>query len=241
MATPSRPNPETAARLVIEKYFPNCQAALLAGSVVRGEATSTSDLDIVIFDQALPSSYRESFIDFGWYIECFVHNFSSYKEFFESDRARAKPSMPKMVSEGIIIRDANIVNMVKQEANEILQNGPDQWSGETIEAKRYFLTDVLDDFKGCSKREEAIFLANTLAELSIEFILRMNRQWIGSSKWTIRALKNYDEELAKVFIVALEEFYQKNEKEKIIQFVEEAVEPYGGLLFDGFSMGKNKC
>src|SRR5690606_20418983 len=143
---------------------PNCQAALLAGSVVRGEATSTSDLDIVVFDKELRSSYRESFIDFGWYIECFVHNFTSYKEFFESDCKRAKPSMPKMVSEGIIVRDANILITIKQEANELLKKGPEKWSSETIEMKRYFLTDVLDDLKGCVKREEAIFLVNTLAD-----------------------------------------------------------------------------
>lgn len=56
METSSRPVPEMAAQLVIEKHFPNCQAALLAGSVVRGEATSTSDLDIVVFDKELRSS-----------------------------------------------------------------------------------------------------------------------------------------------------------------------------------------
>lgn len=240
METSSRPVPEMAAQLVIEKHFPNCQAALLAGSVVRGEATSTSDLDIVVFDKELRSSYRESFIDFGWYIECFVHNFTSYKEFFESDCKRAKPSMPKMVSEGIIVRDANILITIKQEANELLKTGPEKWSSETIEMKRYFLTDVLDDLKGCVKREEAIFLVNTLADLTIEFILRMNRQWIGSSKWTIRALKNFDEELAKDLIAALETFYQKNEKDSIIQFVEAILQPYGGLLFAGFSMGKDK-
>ncbi|KRG11499.1 nucleotidyltransferase domain-containing protein [Lederbergia galactosidilytica] len=238
METNSRPAPEIAAQLVIEKRFPDCQAALLAGSVVRGEATSTSDLDIVIFEQKLTSSYRESFIDFGWYIECFVHNLSSYKKFFESDCKSAKPSMPKMVSEGIVLRGAPIIKTIKKEANDLLKKGPDKWSKETIDMKRYFLTDVLDDFKGCSKREEAIFLVNTLAELTIEFILRMNRQWIGSSKWTIRALKNFDEDLAKDFILALETFYQKNEKGKIIQFVEEAIAPYGGLLFAGFSMGK---
>ncbi|WP_277587514.1 nucleotidyltransferase domain-containing protein, partial [Psychrobacillus antarcticus] len=57
-------NPVEAARKFLHKYFPNCNGALLAGSVVRGEATNTSDLDIVIFDESIPSSYRESFIKF---------------------------------------------------------------------------------------------------------------------------------------------------------------------------------
>ncbi|HER2162506.1 TPA: nucleotidyltransferase domain-containing protein [Streptococcus pyogenes] len=60
------------------KHFPNCQGALLAGSVVRGEATETSDLDIVVFDKNLSSPYRESLIAFSWAIEVFVNNLTSY-------------------------------------------------------------------------------------------------------------------------------------------------------------------
>ena len=64
-----RMKPIDAAQQFIENYFPNCDCALLAGSVVRNEATSTSDLDIVVFDDHVQSSYRESLIDFGWPIE----------------------------------------------------------------------------------------------------------------------------------------------------------------------------
>ena len=80
----NRPDPIEAAFQFIEKYFPNCQGAILAGSVVRGEATETSDLDIVIFDKVLSSSFRVSLVEFGWNIELFAHNLSSYQFFFES-------------------------------------------------------------------------------------------------------------------------------------------------------------
>jgi hypothetical protein len=70
-----------AAKRFISTYFPDCQGALLAGSVVRGEATDTSDLDIVVFDNSIRSAYRESLIEFGWPIEVFVHNFTSYQHF----------------------------------------------------------------------------------------------------------------------------------------------------------------
>lgn len=43
-----RLEPLQAATQFILKHYPNCQGALLAGSVVRGEATRTSDLDLVI-------------------------------------------------------------------------------------------------------------------------------------------------------------------------------------------------
>ena len=50
--------PLEAGEKFIQKHYPNCQGALLAGSVVRGEATEISYLDIVIFDEKINSAYR---------------------------------------------------------------------------------------------------------------------------------------------------------------------------------------
>ncbi|MEH7453833.1 nucleotidyltransferase domain-containing protein [Gottfriedia acidiceleris] len=231
-------NPIEAAQHFIEKYFPKCQGALLAGSVVRGEATETSDLDIVIFDKGLSSSYRESLKEFGWDIEVFVHNLSSYKQYFKSDFERARPSLPRMVSEGIILRDEGIIEDIKKEANDILDKGPEKWSEETIKIKRYFITDALNDFIGSFNRAEELFIANTLAELVSEFVLRTNGKWIGSSKWIIRSLRQYNEEFANILVEAFDSFYTKGEKNRIIKLVDEVLQPYGGQLFEGFSLGK---
>ncbi|MFJ7827801.1 nucleotidyltransferase domain-containing protein [Psychrobacillus sp. NPDC096623] len=232
-------NPIEAAQKFIKKYFPSCNGALLAGSVVRGEATDTSDLDIVIFDESVPSSYRESFLEFDWPIEAFVHNGSSYKAFFESDRERARPSLPRMVSEGIILKNDGLIEAIKKEAAELLKEGPEKWSEETIQVKRYFLTDMLDDFVGCSNRAEEIFIANTLAELLSEFVLRTNQRWIGISKWVVRSLKAFDEDFTTQFVEAFDTYYKTGEKDKIIHLVEIVMKPFGGRLLEGFSLGKN--
>lgn len=73
--------PIHTAKVFVETNFRHCRGALLAGSVVRGQETATSDLDIVVFDETLMSSYRESMIFYGWPIEVFVYNLSSYKDF----------------------------------------------------------------------------------------------------------------------------------------------------------------
>lgn len=234
----NRMDPFKAADLFILDHFPNCDGALLAGSVIRGEATDTSDLDIVIFDKNLKTAYRESFFEFGWNIEVFVHNLTSYKEFFKSDCERARPSLPKMVSEGIVIIDSGIIESIKQEANDLLEKGPEEWSAETIKIKRYFITDSLDDFIGSTNRAEEIFIANTLAELVSEFVLRTNRKWIGTSKWVVRSLRNYDEKFADHFVEAFDSFYKTGDKNKIIVMVDEILQPFGGRLFQGFSLGK---
>ena len=62
--------PIEAAQNIITLQFPNCDVALLGGSVARGEATKTSDLDIVIVDQSLTSCYRESFYSNGYLLRC---------------------------------------------------------------------------------------------------------------------------------------------------------------------------
>lgn len=60
-----RLEPLQAATQFIFKHYPNCQGALLTESVVRGEATRTSDLDLVIFDDNFTASFRDSLIEFG--------------------------------------------------------------------------------------------------------------------------------------------------------------------------------
>ena len=227
-----------AAELFTLNHFPSCHGALLAGSVVRGEATETSDLDIVIFDSNLKSAYTESVIEYGWNIEVFVHNLSSYKEFFKSDCERARPSLPKMVSEGIVLKDSGILDLIKHEANELLDKGPEEWSADTIKLKSYFITDTLDDFIGSTLRAEEIFIANTLAELVSEFVLRTNRKWTGTSKWIVRSLRNYDETFADQFVEVFDIFYKTGEKNKVIVMVDNILQPFGGRLFHGFSLGK---
>jgi len=235
----NRLKPIDAAAQFAAKYFPDCQGALLAGSVVRGEATDTSDLDIVIFDDKISASYRQSTIEFDWAIEVFVHNLISYKEFFEADVKRARPSLPRMVSEGLILKDCGVVEEIKNEANAVLRQGPEKWPQEVIQLKRYFMTDALDDFIGSTNRAEELMIANTLTDLIHEFVLRSNGCWIGSSKWVIRELNKFDPAFTSQFIHAFEGFYRQGDKSAVISLVDQVLEPFGGRLFEGFTLGAN--
>ncbi|WP_182200674.1 nucleotidyltransferase domain-containing protein [Paraliobacillus salinarum] len=227
-----------SAKLFVDRYFPNCCAAILGGSVARNEATSTSDLDIVIIDDTIEQSYRESLIAFGWPIEVFVHHDTSYSSFFSMDAAIGRPTLPRIVAEGIIIRDHEIVSVMQAEAKEIVAKGPADWSDETIKIQRYTLTDLVDDFVGAITREETICIALSLATTLQEFYLRINNQWVGESKWIYRELKSYDPDFAEHYINVLERFYRKGEKQPLIDLVDEVLMPHGGRLFEGFSLGK---
>jgi hypothetical protein len=229
-------NPLEAAKLFIEDRFPACDAALLAGSVTRGEATSTSDLDIVVFDRKVTSPYRESLIAFGWPIEVFIHNLQSYKYFFDSDVKRARPSLPRMVSEGIPIKNHELLPAIQREATSLIENGPEEWNAEEIDMKRYFLTDTLEDFIGSHNRAEELFISNALAESLHEFVLRTNKRWIGNSKWVIRELNHFDPLFTNRFVQAFDSFYRTGDKSLIIDLADSVLEPFGGKFFDGFSI-----
>ncbi|KMJ59880.1 nucleotidyltransferase [Bacillus sp. LL01] len=229
-----------AAEKIIKRYFPECEGAILAGSVVRGQESPTSDLDIVVFDSSLAVSYRESFVELGWPVELFCHNLESYQAFLKNDCERARPCLPRMIAEGTVLKDKGILDEIKHEAVALLNAGPEKWDAATIKLKRYFLTDVLDDFIGTSNRSEAIFIAGHLGELAAEFFLRTNKRWIGSSKWLIRSIAEFDESYAIAFAEAFDIFYKIDDKCKVIHFVEDILEPHGGRLFEGFSLGKGK-
>jgi predicted nucleotidyltransferase len=225
-----------AAQKFVEERFPDCDAALLAGSVTRGEATVTSDLDIVIFDKEIPSAYRESIIAYGWPIEVFVHNLQSYKLFFESDVKRARPSLPRMVAEGIVIKKNDILPELIGEAKRIIELGPEVWTKKEIEFKRYFITDTLDDFIGSNNEGEELFIAGTLAEQLQEFVLRTNNRWVGKSKWVVRELNQYDPVFSEKFVEAFSQYYRTGNKKLVVEIAELILEPFGGRLFDGFSV-----
>ncbi|QDP39405.1 nucleotidyltransferase domain-containing protein [Radiobacillus deserti] len=235
----NRLSPIEAAQQFIEKHFPNCQGAFLGGSTARGEYSKTSDLDIVVIDNSFNKSYRESLIEFSWPIEVFVHNRTSYQAFFESDKKRARPSLPRMIAEGIVLKDDGEMEAIRKEAAELLELGPEPWSKDVIDMKRYFITDALDDFIGSTNRAEDLFIANALTEQASEFVLRTNGKWIGASKWVVRSLKEYDGVLAQQFVSSFDLFYRNGDKSKVINLVDEILAPFGGRLFEGFSIGKS--
>ncbi|TCP22139.1 hypothetical protein EV207_13729 [Scopulibacillus darangshiensis] len=216
--------------------YPTCKVGLLAGSVVRGQGTPRSDLDIFIIDNQFPSSFRESLHYKNWPVECFVHNDRSYQAFFENDCERARPSLPQMVSEGIVLKDDGFAEKIKAEAKALLKKGPKSWTQEELKIKRYFLTDLLDDFEGCKDRSEGIFIAGKLAEAAHEFVLRTNGQWIGSGKWIKRALDRFDSSFSKRFADAFDSYYRHDDKQQILTLIDNILQPYGGRLFEGFSL-----
>ena len=54
---------------------------------------------------------------------------TSYQAFFKSDCKRARPSLPRMISEGIILEDNGSVQSIKKEAAQLLEKGTRKMAG----------------------------------------------------------------------------------------------------------------
>jgi hypothetical protein len=229
------PAVETAHMLINER-FPDCRGAILGGSVVRGEGTSTSDLDIIVINDETGSARRESFYYKGWPVELFFHSIDSCRGFFRSDAERARPTLPRMVAEGLVLKGEAYLGGIRKEAALLMAAGPAAWDDAELTFKRYFLTDALEDFIGSTKRNEALFIAGKLAELAHEFFLRANKQWIGQSKWIYRELSHFDQALAIRFAECFDSFYQDGDKQPVIELVDDIMKPFGGRCFEGFSL-----
>src|SRR5215467_11400220 len=116
----------TAARAFVDKHFPDCLAALLFGSVARGDQTSTSDLDLIIIAHEEIHPYRKSFRENGWFIEAFVGSQKYNEEKISRPLRNRNPSFLASYAEAIILRDHNdLARALNRRAIEILARGPD--------------------------------------------------------------------------------------------------------------------
>jgi len=222
-----------AAKRFIEDFHGECQFALLAGSVSKGLATASSDLDIIIFYEERTNT-RESYVRYDWKIESFVHNHSSYKKYFAKEKESGRPVLASMIKDGIILKDHPLIYSIKQDAIDYLKEGPESLTPEFIRLSRYFVYDLLDDFVDSKNDDEAMIVLNLLSTQVADFILRYNNQWTGRGKGLVRAFKEYDEALSTRYFYTLNEYFQNRNKQPFVDLVNEIYEPLGGQLFDGF-------
>jgi hypothetical protein len=240
MDTP-RLSPEEAAHGIWRERYEGARVVFLGGSVLRGEATPASDLDVVVVYERLPNSYREAFVHGGWPVEAFVHDAGSLEEFFERDRRRGLPSLLSMVWEGLEVPEADEFSAgLKQRARELLEAGPPAWDEEELTLRRYRLTDWVDDMRFPRSPEELVATGAWLYQDAAEFYFRTRGMWSAHSKTIPRRLRAADADFAARFLRAFDALFAKKQQEPAIALVAELLEPFGGLLFEGFRKTVNR-
>lgn len=228
----------TLTNELVSDRFPKSLAAMIAGSHVRGRATSTSDIDLIVLMPTGARTYRESFLYEGYPVEAFIYTEATIADFFEADRARRRPSLQRMVTEAVPVRVHPLVDQLKAEAARQLLAGPTPWTVEQLNQNRYFLTDLLDDFIGVEDRTEGLAIATRLFDQAASFHLTASGRWLGQGKWLPRELTALNQADADRFSDAFDRYFRFDEKQVVISLIETWLMQHGGRHFDGFSIGK---
>jgi hypothetical protein len=231
----TRPDPLEAAREVLEARYRDADSLLLAGSTTRGEATETSDLDLVVLFPFLERSFRESFVHRGWPVEVFAHDAETIEyHFIEKDRASGVGAMLWMVHDGVAVpRETALNRRIKARAAALLAAGPPVWTTDESDYSRYTITGLLDDLR--APRNEAEYRATVagLIHLLANHYLRARTQWGANSKTIPRRLAKADSALATRFDVAVAAAF-RGESVRLFEIADEILARDGGRLFDGY-------
>ena len=224
-----------AARAVWRERYTDARVIFLGGSVMRGEATPASDLDLVVVYERLPQAYREAFVHAGWPVETFVHDPGTLEHFFDSDRRRGVPALISMVGEGVEIPEAcEFSARLKRRAAALLEAGPPPWDSDELTLRRYRLTDWVDDMRFPRSPEELVATGAYLYQDAADFYFRSRGLWSAHSKTIPRRLRHMDAAFAERFLRAFDALFTEKRPEPAVKLVEELLEPFGGLLFNGF-------
>ena len=233
-----RKSPEEVAKLLFaEKYF-GAKVMFLAGSVLRGEGTDYSDLDLVIVYEKLDFAYRDSYYFCDWPIEAFVHDPETLKYFFEKvDAPSGCPSLPDMVTKGIVIpNESNFSREIKNKGEQLLNSGPSLWDQAAIDRARYAITDLVDDIRSPRNYSELMGTGSKLYEALSDFYFRANNNWSAKGKTISRKLSSTDKGFSLEFEEAFSLLFKDQNPSHVIQLCEKTLRPFGGLLFDGYKL-----
>ena len=182
----------SARRLVAER-FPDARAAWLAGSVVTGTATPSSDLDVTVLLAGDPAPYRESLRWEEWPVELFVHTPATIGWWLGKDRERRRPTLARLVAGGVRVLDVDgAAEGPESECRAFLEAGPGPATEDEVAAARYGLSDLLDDL--ADSPDPGLRTANAVAvwQQAAELRLLVAGGWWGSGKWLVRELRACD-------------------------------------------------
>ncbi|MET3695074.1 nucleotidyltransferase domain-containing protein [Methylobacterium goesingense] len=231
------PSPAEAlliAEAVFRANYADAAFAYVAGSIMRGQGTFGSDIDLVVTFDSLEAARRESFVFDSVPVEAFVHDPGTLAWFIDDDVSRGRPSILNMIAEGRAIgRALDRAEILRKAVSTRLSLGPPALTRSALDTLRYEITDMIDDLRGDRTMFEMLAVGATLYPKLAELALRGRNRWNGSGKWTPRLLAGVDEALNDRFDAAFRALFATGTVDPVIALGEAELAHHGGPLFGG--------
>ncbi|MGW8777214.1 nucleotidyltransferase domain-containing protein [Streptomyces sp. NPDC055796] len=229
-------DPVLTARELVRDRFPAARAAFLAGSVLTDRRTPTSDLDIVVLLDGPPAPCRESLVHRGWPVELFVQTEAVWHGFADQETAKRNSPLLAMCADGMLLVDADGLGAsLREEARKRWAAGPPPLSDRERDHRRYMLTDLLDDLRGCADPAERVYLVAHMLQRASELVLLVGGHWLGRGKWLSRRLAAADPGLHGALSEAAARAIA-GDATAFAAVVAEVLDLAGGPLWDGYSI-----
>ncbi|MER7250277.1 nucleotidyltransferase domain-containing protein [Kribbella sp. NPDC000426] len=224
-------DPVDVARQLVEELYPDALAAWLGGSVARGDASSTSDLDITVLLDGPPAPMRKSLEYAGWPVELFVHTEMSLRYFADKDQERRQPTMMRLVGESVVLLDVDGCGArLQEEYLAEVAAGPKLLSQDELDLLRYTITNLIDDLSDASG-DVRLAIASVLWQDAARLLLTGAGRWSGTGKGLLREVAAYDSAQAAALMDGV-----RAEDDRLVVAVDHILDGFGGRLFAGFEL-----
>lgn len=236
----------TRARAFVQQEFPQADAAFLGGSTAAGEATQSSDLDILIVlpEQWSPAAFVETTRFAGQLVEAFVYGPASLEVWLEKGRDDHRPVLDRLIAEGLPLTDNALTHDLGVRSREVLSAGPAVADPADLQRRAYSLSSLVDDLAdrppgsradttGVPDAAETTVLAWTAWKEAAELALVTDRQWLGTGKWLVRGLLSQGDRHGLVAWAAA----GHRDPHALVVLAREVLESAGGSLREGYLRG----
>jgi hypothetical protein len=221
---------------ILDDRYPDADVIFLSGSLLRGEGTPYSDLDLIVIFERLPHAWRESFNFQGYPVEAFVHDPETFNYFiFEFGIPSGQSAMAHMVAEGVEVPGpTEISQSLKRITTDLIAAGPPELSDEDERKLRYTITNLIDDIRQPRSKEELVASGAELYSALANYYFRTNGLWSAVNKSIPRRFSKANPELYSLFREGFDQLFAGGKSDKVIALAEEILKRHGGFLFDGY-------
>lgn len=189
---------------ILGARFPDAIGGLVAGSTARGEATPSSDLDLIVLLPGPPAPMRSTEDVQGRLVEFFVHTEESLIDFIDRERRLRRSPLLHMCAHGLIISDHDQrLARLQDLARERWSAGPAPLVDDELDDRRYRLTAMLDDLADEADPADRAALAAAVFTDVADLALISRGRWSGAGRWLTRRLRDVDAALADDLVAGL--------------------------------------